>query len=252
MSWAKNIRRMLGCVAAAAVMLAPGHALAGIVVASSGPSAAQFPVGKKMSDRDRVTLKAGDTVTILDKGGTKILRGPRTVTIGAVPAPKRSSTFAALTRERSAQRVRTGAVRGQNGSTNALRPNLWYIDIAAPGTMCVLEGQELRLWRAQADQAGTVPVMDDKGETIMRAEFEKDSMIAVWDAVAAPVSDGSSFSIGSGEIAGRTSLTFALLPEKPGNPEDLVQVLIDRGCTAQLGVLTRTLGGPSIDGEEAN
>ena len=41
---------------------APEAAQAGTVVKSSGPSAAQYPVGKKLKDTDRITLKDGDSI----------------------------------------------------------------------------------------------------------------------------------------------------------------------------------------------
>ena len=89
----------------------PVAAQAAIVVSSSGPSAGAYPVGKKLPDTGTITLRPGDTVTVLDSKGTRVLRGAGTFAIGAPSGGSASSTFAVLTMQRSAQRVRTGAVR---------------------------------------------------------------------------------------------------------------------------------------------
>ena len=135
MSWIKS-----GSIAVALCALAlPGMAAAGIVVASSGPSARQYPVGKKIDDGAAITLQTGDSVTVLDQRGTRVLRGPGTMALGKGASPATSSVFAALTRQRSTARVRTGAVRNGPGSGPVRSPNLWYVDLAASGPVCVVE-----------------------------------------------------------------------------------------------------------------
>ena len=76
---------------AAVAVVAPDVAKAGTVVASSGPSAGKYPVGKKLKDTDRITLRAGDSVTVLDSRGTRIISGAGTHMVGARGASKRST-----------------------------------------------------------------------------------------------------------------------------------------------------------------
>ena len=63
-----------------------GGALAqAIVVRSTGPSAAQYPQGKKLAANASVSLKPGDKVTVIDKAGSRVLSGPGNFTLnGAV------------------------------------------------------------------------------------------------------------------------------------------------------------------------
>lgn len=82
-----------------------------LIVQSTGPSAAQFPIGLSLDPAGRITLAAGDRVTVLDKSGTRVLTGPGTFSIAARGASRRSA-YAALTNSRPTARVRTGAVRG--------------------------------------------------------------------------------------------------------------------------------------------
>src|SRR5690606_12885977 len=122
---------VLATLCAAALALTPGAALAGVVVSVSGPSASSYPVGRKLGDDDRIVLRAGDTLTVLDGSGTRVLRGAGTYSLGQTSGTKASSTFAILTERRSARRARTGAVRAGDLDTPVRSPNLWYVDVGA-------------------------------------------------------------------------------------------------------------------------
>src|SRR5262245_8803700 len=97
----------LKSMVAALALAVPGAALAGGVVSASGPSAGNFPVGKRIGDTERIVLRAGDTLTVLDGKGTRVLRGAGNYTLSQQAGPSRRSTFAVLTEQRSAARVRT-------------------------------------------------------------------------------------------------------------------------------------------------
>ena len=77
MSWARIPAVLTGI----GVLALPGIAAAAIVVASSGPSARNFPAGKKLDDAASITLQAGDSVTVLDAKGTRVLRGAGTISL---------------------------------------------------------------------------------------------------------------------------------------------------------------------------
>jgi len=82
----------------------------GLVMDSSGPSVASYPRGMELADTAQITLKAGDSVSVLRQSGLREFKGPGTFRIGDRSASRRSA-FAALTRARSNRRARTGAVR---------------------------------------------------------------------------------------------------------------------------------------------
>ena len=182
-------------LAAAAFAFVPGTAVAGVVVSASGPSASNFPVGRKLGDSERIVLRADDTLTILDSNGTRVLRGAGTFSLSQHEGPSRRSTFAVLTERRSARRVRTGAVRAGDLDTPVRSPNLWYIDVAASGPMCVAETERVRLWRKATDDDATFTVREVQGEGIATVIFMDGEMLAPWDTQALPVTDGSVYQI---------------------------------------------------------
>ncbi|OYX93873.1 MAG: hypothetical protein B7Y74_08575, partial [Novosphingobium sp. 35-62-5] len=49
-----------------------------VVVRSTGPTAVNYPKGKRLPANASVVLKAGDVVTVLDKAGTRVLKGAGT------------------------------------------------------------------------------------------------------------------------------------------------------------------------------
>jgi hypothetical protein len=245
MSWDRPKRARFALICGLALCLAPGAALAAIVVASSGPSASAYPVGKKIDDNGQITLRAGDTVTILDQRGTRVLRGVGTISLRQSAAPNSSATFAALTRQRASQRVRTGAVRDPGPGQTIKSPNLWYVDISKPGTKCIVDTANVRLWRAASDRAANYAFTPNSGPSSTAAAngtvtFAAGSMVAAWDSARMPVVNGASYRM-AGQADGQ--ITFAVLPAQATNPESLAASLIERGCTAQLELLTSTLGG---------
>jgi len=221
---------------AAAVPVA--QAQAGVVVAVSGPSAKSYPVGRKIAATDKIVLQAGDTLTVLDEKGTRVLRGAGTYTLSAKASADRSGAFALLTRQRSAQRMRTGAVR-DTGDGAITRPNLWYVDVRQSGTMCLADPAEVRLWRPVT--GGEQMYAIGLGNKVSsRANFGDGDMLTVWDLAQAPISDGATYVIAGGD--GKPSeITFRLVGDVPATPDALASRLIDLGCTAQLEVLSSAM-----------
>lgn len=235
MSWVKSA---IAATSLGVGLLLAGSASAAIVVASSGPSASQFPAGKKLDDASRITLKSGDSVTVLDQRGTKVLRGPGHFAVSQPGRPLPNPAFAALTRREAATRARTGAVRtGEDGKP--VSPNLWYVDVARPGTQCVTAPDAVQLWRGDAGKARRYRLTSTAAAGTVA--FAADEATAPWDAAHAPISDGVSYTLAPEGGAPIGGFTFAIVDNPPAGAEDLASVLIARGCTAQLELLTQTL-----------
>ena len=232
-----SIGAALACASVAVVL--PSAALAEVVVASSGPSAGQFPVGKKLGSSEQITLKSGDTVTVLGSAGTRVISGAGSHRVGARGAAKRS-TFATLTRQRDAARVRTGAVRGDLTGAPVTRSNIWYVDVTQSGTMCIADGAAVQLWRPVADGAPTYMVGNAEANH-MHLAFAEGSTSTDWNLAQMPVEDGASYTIAGPGIEPATNVTFAVLDTQPDNPEDLAAALIAKGCTGQLELLSSAL-----------
>jgi len=231
-------RRIAAALAVAACALAPAAALAGVVVSASGPSAGSYPVGKKIGDSERIVLRAGDSLTVLDGNGTRVLRGAGTFSLNQQAGPSKRGTFAVLTERRSAQRMRTGAVRGE-GTGPVHAPNLWYVDIGQPGTVCLADTERVRLWRASTDGDATYSLRGDAGAHTVT--FGDGDMLAPWDTKVLPVTNGSKFQVSGPGGGAAGSLTFEVLDSVAEEPEALAQQLIEHGCTKQLEVLSSAM-----------
>ena len=230
-------KRLAAMAMAAACAVAPALAFAGVVVSASGPSAASFPVGKKIGDSERIVLRAGDTLTVLDGNGTRVLRGAGTFSLDQQGNANKRSTFAVLTERRTASRVRTGAVRGDE-DTPVHSPNLWYVDVGHPGTVCIAAADRVRLWRATTEGDATYSLRPAAGGTSHSVTFADGDMLAPWDTGAFPITDGASFGLSGPGAATGSTLTFAVLDTVAEEPEALAQQLIENGCTQQLELLS--------------
>lgn len=213
-----------------ALLTTTAHA-AIIVVRSNGPSAGAFPVGKSLPSGAAIVLKAGDVVTVLDAGGTRVLRGPGKVAVSGAGAATVNG-IAALIADTGARQTRTGATRGSN--TAAPHPtNVWYVDIARGGNFCVSDVKALALWRAQSDRAATVTVMPmGAGVVPVQIVFRPGQAVAAWPSGTLPVSDGSRF-----RIEGAAPVTMRLLQSRPDSLDTAATALIDHGCAAQVDTL---------------
>lgn len=235
----KNLMMSAACVAAAGAMIMPEAADAGVVVKSSGPSASQFPVGKKVDDNGRITLKSGDKVTVLSNGSTRVISGPGTHRVSARGSSRRAA-FRTLTQQRSASRARVGASRGDT-VMSMTSPNLWWVDVSKSGTMCVSDLSAVRMWRPGMEGASTYVFASGNSTDHIHVSFPDGQMTTAWDAARMPLTEGASYTItgpGDGEAQ---EMTFATIASPPETPEALAEVLIEKGCNAQLELLAETL-----------
>ncbi|WP_242128293.1 hypothetical protein [Sphingobium sp. Sx8-8] len=211
-----------------------------MVVRATGPSAATYKPGSKLADGGSLVLKAGDVVTLLDARGTRTLRGPGSfnVAASASAAPVNGVMLAALLDTKRVRRARTGAVRGNVGDAPAApphRPNLWMVDVAQSGTLCVADPAAVRLWRADAAKPATVRISGGGGNAT--ASFAAGESITAWPATA-PVRDGAAYRLNDGAKA--AELRFALVDPAPQGLDGTAASLMAHQCTAQLDLLVET------------
>lgn len=238
-----NLAKTLGLagLGLAATLAFAAQAQAATIVASRGPSASKFPVGRKLASDAKITLVDGDMVTLLDERGTRVLAKPGTFTVGQSSSDSRQSVFVALVQDRATVRVRTGSVRNGPNGEPPRSPNLWYVDVSRPGTYCLSDPAHLRLWRPAMGEAATLTIKGPKGSG--QVIFGKDDMVAPWDTSVVPVVAGADYALfGNGEAMGKFS--FKLIDAVPQDMEATAALLIDKGCSEQLDLLTSTLRLP--------
>lgn len=231
--------RALGLALVGACLSVSGAAAAGVVVKSSGPSTGTYPVGKKVADSSTVTLRAGDKITVLTNGGTKVMQGPGTFRVGE-GATRTRARFARLTRQGASNRARTGAVRG-TGKGAATMPNLWLVNVAAAGTTCLYDLENVRLWRPAASDGQTYTITPQGSESALDVNFvEKESMRTL-DPVGLKLGDGQTYTITgpAAEEAPGTSVDVKIvaMTQTYRQPDLLAGALAENGCFGQLSVL---------------
>lgn len=233
--------RKIATAAALSCALVAAPAIAGVVVKSSGPSAASYPVGKKIDDAGSVTLREGDSLTVLTGTGTRVLRGPGTHRIGERGKSKRTA-FAMLTRQRSGARVRTGAVRGGPGAgAPPVNPNLWNVDVAKAATMCVPAGEAIGFWRPETAGAETLVLGSKSSDFHVHVTFADGEATTALGIEQLPLAQGLSYDLaGPGGVAARR-IDFVVMDMVPQDAEELAVALAEKGCMAQLDLLSERL-----------
>lgn len=247
----------LGAVLGLGVAVSGAAMAQSMVVRSAGPSAAQYPAGKKLPANTKVVLKASDRVTVLDKAGTRVLSGPGTFTLdGAVKRDQTQSTQIAslLSTSGGASRSRTGAVRGAPAAAKPAAPrspNLWFIDSAQSGKFCVAEPSRLLFWRASVAEDVTYTLSSSAGA---KADllWKKGSGNRVWPFAEVPVVSGATYMLTAPDGAAQ-KIDLVVLPSIPAEIDEVAGTLIENGCENQLGLLVESMAaitpetGPSGD-----
>ena len=235
MVWARGWRRA-GAAGVLALCLATSAWADTLVVRASGPSAQTYRPGAKLPDGGSVALKAGDVITLLDGKGTRTLRGPGTFPVAAAAtAPAANVTLSALLDTKRVRRARTGAVRGtikDGPAAGHKRPNLWLIDVAQPGLLCLADPAAVRLWRADSTKPATFHIHGVGGHAAVA--FAVGDAIAAWPT-ALPLADGAAYRIEGG--ARPVDIRLATLDQAQPGLDAVAAGLIARGCEAQLDLL---------------
>ncbi|WP_156500565.1 hypothetical protein [Croceicoccus bisphenolivorans] len=252
----KIARGLMGLAAMGAALAAGGVAQAqSVVLRATGPSSAGYPAGKKLPANTEIVLKSGDVVTVLDKAGTRVLRGPGTITLdGAVVRDRTGSKRVAdLVSGSAGARARTGAVRGAgSGAASATHTgptSIWQIDTTKGGTWCVADASMLVFWRPDRVEAlsGKVSGQNSSAEVA----FKRGSALKLWPQEM-PIVDGATYTFEMPGASPATLITRVL----PGVPQDdipaVYSMLNDAGCTAQRDLLAQAAFADAEEmGEEA-
>lgn len=229
---------------AAAILLGTAASAAAadiLVVRSNGPSAAQYPPGKSIPDTGKITLKANDSLVLLDGRGTRTVRGPGTFLAGGpVHSANGDSSLSVLTKGVSQRRARIGAVRSVSAAPRS--PSIWHVDVAKSSTICLAEPTNVTLWRADASQPVTLTVTGSNGSTQKLDWAKGETTLALPASVK--IEDGANYRLSWDGAAAPTSLKFKTLSETPTGLEDMASSLIKNGCDAQLDLLIETVKLP--------
>jgi len=231
--------RLLGLALVGAVMSVPGAAAAGVVVKSAGPSAGTYPVGTKVADASTITLRAGDKITVLTNGGTKVMQGPGTFRVGE-GATRTRARFARLTRQGASNRARTGAVRGA-GTGSPTMPNLWLVNVAASGTTCLYDLNTVRLWRPSSGEGQTYTIAEQGSEATLDVSFVETESMRALDPKGLKLANGSTYTI-TGPTVEETpgasiDVRIVAMSETYRQPDLLAAALAENGCMGQLAIL---------------
>ena len=206
-----------------------------LIVRSVGPSTNLYPVGRRLADSARITLKTSDQLVLLDARGTRELRGPGAYSAAAGSAPGRIAS-ATPTQQ---GRARIGAVRGVD--TGPLRPpTLWHVDVARAGTVCVSDPARIALWRADASTPLALTVAGGGASRSLTWPAGQNALD--WPA-GLPIAEGLDYRLSRGGGAW-TMIHFHTLAGRPEATEEVASALIGGHCTAQLDLLVETLRIP--------
>ncbi len=234
LSWIQNRTSVLGVGLAAILVIGAAPTSAKVlIVRSAGPSAKSYPLGRSLPENARITLREGDTVTLLGSAGTLTLRGP-----GTYAAKVQVSTGPRLVNVD--RRAVTAAVRGgpvpSQGTPNVPRAfSVWQIDVAHSGNFCLLRSTDVMLWRPDAMAPATVTISAAKGAP-QNAEWPAGRNSILWAPIS-PFLNGGAYTFRPAGGGMPMKITVHVVQLTSSALQDVAAVLIKNGCERQLDAL---------------
>lgn len=241
MFWRPNRLRLPHFAFAAAVALSATAAAANVlVVRSSGPSAKSYPPGQSLAPNARVTLRQGDTIVLLDRRGTRTVRGPASFAAGAAA---QVTTRGALTVNNNGRIGRVGASRGTPEQPRS--PSIWHVDVSRSATVCVPGASNVMLWRPTATRTISLEIAPAMmGGTPRTIAWSAGEATLAWPSDLRIANDAE-YRLSVAGVALLTRLRFRVLPAAPSGIEATAAALIRNGCQAQLDLLIDTVQQPA-------
>ena len=217
-----------------------------VVIRSTGPSAVNYPKGKRLPSTETVVLKAGDIVTVLDKAGTRVLRGAGTFTLNATINRDRGGAALLARSLSNPASVRAGAVRGAGDTSgeNVLPVSIWLADTVQGGNVCVPRGSDLYLWRGDGAKRSFTWLTEATGGEMVRMQWPPRTVGIAWPKTMLAPQEGRTYRIfdeTTPEVAAEFRIVMLEPEVVPADAASLGTLLLDNGCRAQFDWLATTL-----------
>lgn len=242
-----NLRVAAGALALATCLSATAATGQAVVVRASGPSAAKYPMGTKLPAGSKVRLQSGDTLTLLDKAGSRVLKGSGEFAVDSKVMRDRALVGMLARSLSSPTAVRAGAVRGVTlpaPAGPAVSKSVWIADIDRGGKVCVPQGSGLYLWRGNNAARRLSWLGESEGGTMVRLLFPAGTSGIAWPSASLPVVAGRRYRIAD-DTAAEKATDFELVSLAPDSIPDaadaLGALLLANGCTVQFEALADSL-----------
>ena len=248
-------RAALAATALAASLALAGSAFAqAVVVRATGPSMAKYPKGMKLAAGASVSLQDGDVLTVLDRVGTRVIKGRGSYAIDSQVLRDRGMVNVLSRTLSNPRTIRAGAVRGMSpaGPTPVEQPkSVWLADIDKGGKVCVPQGSGLYLWRTANGEQRLSWLSEAEGGAMVRLQFPPQTSGISWPSGSLPLVAGRSYRINSDGTTD-PAVEFevvSLAPDAiPDNAADLGSLLLANGCAVQFDMLADSLASSDTSG----
>ena len=243
---------------AVSLALAASACAQAVVVRATGPSMTKYPKGMRLAAGATVNLQDGDVLTVLDRVGTRVIRGRGSYAIDSQVLRDRGMVNVLSRTLSNPRTIRAGAVRGGIPAGPATPPaqmapkSVWLADIDKGGKVCVPQGSGLYLWRTSNSGQRLSWLSEAEGGAMVRLQFPPQTSGISWPSGSLPLVAGRNYRINSDGTAD-PAVDFevvSLAPDAiPDNAADLGSLLLANGCAVQFEMLADSLAASDSSGE---
>lgn len=210
-----------------------------VILESTAPG---VEAGAIVQDSDPVDVPDGTMLLIVEEDGTtREIAGPFNGPIGSAGGEGNGGGLIAnlgkLVKDRETKRQVLGAIRAAPGQ---VPPDLYLIDAARSGTVCIPAGDAPVLWRPLTMAAETEVNLDGDEQGHGRFVWTGASQTADWP-VEVTLSDGAAYALRLGLAPRPTELVVRLIPAEVTKPPARAAWMYEAGCRRQAVLLVENL-----------
>jgi hypothetical protein len=228
-------RAWAGLAVGAVLIAAQASAAELVVVEARGLT---LKAGQTVDDRQKLTLQAGDELTLVDERGSVIkVRGP----FDGLPASGKGSSIdisnalAALSPGGAKNAV--GVVRANKVEATTL-PDPWVIDVTHSGEACVRPGTPMVFWRQQSSNPATLRIAPASGAWHAESDWPAGASVLSAPAML-PIVDGLDYSF---DLGGETAtVTVVHVPASLRTDRMRAAWMLEKNCVSQAKALVATI-----------
>jgi hypothetical protein len=229
-------RAWVGVAVGAALIAAQASAAELVVVEARGLT---LKPGQTVDDHQKLTLQAGDELTMVDERGSVIrVRGPfeGSAASGKGSSIDISNALAALGTGEGRSAV--GVVRAKAKAEAGKLPDPWVIDVTRSGEACVRAGAPVVFWRQQSTAPATLRIAPVTGA--WHAESDWPAGASQMSAPAMlPIVDGQDYAF---DLEGETATVRVVgVPASLRTDRMRAAWMLEKNCVNQAKALVATL-----------
>jgi hypothetical protein len=122
-----------------------------------------------------------------------------------------------------------------------MNPSLWNMDVTQPGKFCLANASQITFWRPVTAGERVYVIGSGKSDYLVQVKFADGAAQASLTGDKLPLATNGSYRLSNESGGAPQPVEFVVLDTVPDTADGLASVLAEKGCNAQLTMLSDRL-----------